>query len=129
MEITLDTIEPLVEEWSDPGDYPSNAGGGPLPSYSYLAGLDGELIIELNWAEYKSMLQWENVGEWLREEVDYGLPDGILSADWEYEMSGGKIQWPWFWVRSNVILKICAFDAEGDPDWRDEPEHFDDDYF
>lgn len=25
-----------TERWDDPGDYPSGAGGGPLPSYDYL---------------------------------------------------------------------------------------------
>lgn len=28
-------LETTWDTWDDPGDYPSNAGGGPLPSYDY----------------------------------------------------------------------------------------------
>lgn len=34
-----------METWEDPGDYPSGAGSGPLPSYSY-ATSEGEVIVE-----------------------------------------------------------------------------------
>ena len=33
--------------WDDPGDYPSNAGAGPLPSYTFVAGVDGQIVIDL----------------------------------------------------------------------------------
>lgn len=34
------------DTWDDPGDYPSNAGSGPLPSYTYFLGLGGEIRVE-----------------------------------------------------------------------------------
>jgi hypothetical protein len=33
--ITLNDLHFSIEIWDDPGDYPSGAGSGPLPSYNY----------------------------------------------------------------------------------------------
>lgn len=43
--IVKNTLELEVDTWDDPGDYPSGAGGGPLPSRKFVAGIDGELVI------------------------------------------------------------------------------------
>jgi len=56
MKIIKDTLEPIIETWDDPGDYPSGAGGGPLPSYKYIDGCEGELVIELAPAEILQMI-------------------------------------------------------------------------
>lgn len=38
-----------VETWEDPGDYPSGAGAGPLPSYPYFAiDLPGEWRVNID---------------------------------------------------------------------------------
>jgi hypothetical protein len=57
MKIIKDTLEPIIEEWDDPGDYPSSAGSGPLPSYKYIAGCDGEVVVELDAADM--LLAWQ----------------------------------------------------------------------
>lgn len=51
MQVIKDTLEPIIEQWDDPGDYPSGAGGGPLASYKYIAGCDGELTVEMTLAD------------------------------------------------------------------------------
>lgn len=42
--VLYNTLSFEVETWDDPGDYPSNAGAGPLPSYKY-AVCDGEVRV------------------------------------------------------------------------------------
>ena len=44
-----------IETWDDPGDYPSAAGSGPLPSTSE-AVLDGDVVIEITPTELVEML-------------------------------------------------------------------------
>ncbi len=129
MNITTDTIEPLVETWDDPGDYPSNAGGGPLPSYDYLAGLEGELIIELTATERQEMREWDTISEWLAEVVEYQLPDGILSADWQCEVQGGEWIWWTFWMRHRpIFVTLWSDEVEADPDYQQEEPDYDEDW-
>lgn len=39
-------LKPIWETWSDPGDYPSGAGGAPLPTTTYVGGLSGSCRFE-----------------------------------------------------------------------------------
>jgi hypothetical protein len=128
MKIITDTIEPLVETWDDPGDYPSGAGSGPLASFQYLAGLEGELVIELTGAERTEMLGWDTVSKWVAEVVDYRLPSGILSADWQCEVKGGERIWWTFWMcRQPAVATLWADEVESDPDYQvDEPDYDED---
>ena len=43
--VLSDTLEFSVERWDDPGDYPSGAGAGPLPS-EYSAMAEGVLVFD-----------------------------------------------------------------------------------
>jgi len=52
---THDTLKPEIERWDDPGDYPSGAGGGPLPSRLFVSWVDGELVVELEDADLEAM--------------------------------------------------------------------------
>lgn len=52
------TLEREIETWDDPGDYPSGAGGGPLPSYQYVSGISGTIVIQLEDGEYKDVLEF-----------------------------------------------------------------------
>ena len=121
MKIISDNLEALVETWSDPGDYPSNAGSCPLPSYDYFAGMDGELIVELTEDELRGFgeaIQAGEVQDFIEQTLDPKLPDGILKAPWEYELKGR-------------ILTLWSEEAEADPDYDDgkddqEPDDFDD---
>ena len=35
----------IVERWTDPGDYPSNAGGGPMAPHDYISGISGRIVL------------------------------------------------------------------------------------
>ena len=35
MKVLSNTLKVEWDQWDDPGDYPSNAGAGPLPSYKF----------------------------------------------------------------------------------------------
>ncbi len=119
MKIVNDTLEVLVETWDDPGDYPSGAGSGPLPSYDYLAGMEGELVYELSHKEYKEYLdviEKESLDFWMTEVSDYKLPDGIFSAKWQLD----KVE-----EGENVLLTFSVIDVEADPNWESEEPDFD----
>ena len=47
MKTIENTLTLEIDTWDDPGDYPSGAGGGPLPSYDFVAGVDGTIVIEI----------------------------------------------------------------------------------
>lgn len=105
MKIISDTLQPVFETWDDPGDYPSNAGGGPLPSYQYLDGVDGEIRLELNQDELLKLQGAKEAGqlkEWV-ERLDISLPDGIISATWDVEI-----------VMPNIAV-LTVTDVESDP--------------
>ena len=119
MKIVNDTLEVLVETWDDPGYYPSGAGSGPLPSYDYLAGMEGELVYELSHKEYKEYLdviEKESLDFWMTEVSDYKLPDGIFSAKWQLD----KVE-----EGENVLLTFSVIDVEADPNWKSEEPDFD----
>lgn len=64
MRVIKSTLEPIIETWDDPGDYPSGAGGGPLPSHKYIAACDGEVVIELDADDVRQAL-----------DESFGMPD------------------------------------------------------
>ena len=101
MKLLKNTLEVLMDRWDDPGDYPSNAGSGPLPSKDFLAGMEGEVQLELTADEIDSYRKC--VDDFIGE-LDIKLPDGILSAEWTHTLQGN-------------ILTLEADDVEGDPDY------------
>lgn len=111
MKIVKDTLEPLVDTWSDPGDYPNAVASGPLPDYDYLAGVEGEVVVELTTEEFARYQECPE--DFLREELDVRMPDGILS--WELQVD--KVE--------GTTLTISVLEVEADPDWRpdDGPDH------
>ena len=104
------TLEIELDQWDDPGDYPNALAAGPLPSYTFLAGLDGEVQVELTDEELASYNECPE--DFLSEELDIDLPRGILSVTWERELKGN-------------ILTLTATDVEGDPSYCDDdgPEY------
>jgi hypothetical protein len=71
-----------IETWNDPGDYPSGAGGGPLPSYKFVEGVDGIVIVRLEAEDICAAIQAyldDNAGE-----VDHKEP-GLTVTKWDYE--------------------------------------------
>lgn len=63
MKTLSNTLKKTTSTWSDPGVYPSNAGGGPLSSYKYVDSIEGSIIVELD-AEDEDLIQTEWGGEW-----------------------------------------------------------------
>ena len=111
MKTLANTLNPLIEEWSDPGDYPNAVAAGPLPSYDYLAGVEGDLELELTDEELTAMLQTldcESLDFWMVEVADIGLPDGIQNGTWQID----KVQ--------NNVVTLSLHDVEADFDWRDD---------
>ena len=107
MQILNDTLEPLVEEWSDPGDYPNAVAQSPLSSYEYLAGMEGELELQLTneeLAEMHEIIEAESIDFWVTEIVDYDLPSGVQSADWKMHIIGN-------------VVTLTAEEVEADPDY------------
>ena len=84
MKIITNSLHEELESWSDPGDYPSNAGGGPLPSRLFVADVQGfvsvyvtkdELLCALNAStDLQSELD-------LMVELDYCTVDSWSATD------------------------------------------------
>ena len=103
MKLVKNTLEASVETWDDPGDYPNALAAGPLPSYDYLAGVEGELVYELTEEEAADYTEdpdefVENL-DGLRNE----LPEGVEDCTWLHAMT-------------NRVLTLLCDDAVGDKD-------------
>jgi hypothetical protein len=95
MKILSDTLKPVIERWDDPGDYPSNAGQGPLPSYDFVAGIEGEIVLELESGDFIDGF----------EEVEYDLPHGIKVKKWNVMAKDSK-------TPVQLMLTVEEFDSE-----------------
>lgn len=82
------TLSLLVERWDDPGDYPSGAGSGPLASYDYIAGLEGEILFELTDDEFVQLQEADELeAQGMVKELvtKYLLPSGVdYVAKWDF---------------------------------------------
>lgn len=78
MKIIENTLKPIIERWDDPGDYPSNAGSGPLPSHDYVAEVTGHVVIEIDSGQDLMTLGY------LLNERD--VPEGVLVVEWKAEL-------------------------------------------
>jgi len=88
MKIIYDSLTPIVETWDDPGDYPNNVAASPLPSYQYMTGIDGSLVLELNqneYLEYLETIKEESIDYWMSEVVDYRRPFECDSIKWKLD--------------------------------------------
>ena len=79
MKILENTLKVKLGRWDDPGDYPSNAGSGPLPSHDYVEEIEGHVLLKI-----------ENVGDLseFREGIAYlvDLPEDNLWLSWNIEL-------------------------------------------
>src|SRR6516162_10687083 len=134
MKTLSNTLSLEIEHWDDPGDYPSGAGGGPLPSYDYVAGVSGEVVIELSSADFEEMIE----GGFLSKEVADAIveSDGIPSEYYleikdyvlehvEYTLDRVHVtKWTATFKGLQAFLEVEDFDAdswepEGEPEERD----------
>ena len=125
MKTLTDTLEPVIETWDDPGDYPSGAGGGPLPSYQYVEAVEGEVVVELEKEDLDDLdpdqtkQEPEQIAELVREyvaenpgEVEYSLPHGIRVTGWTVVRVDGL----------KALLTVDEFEAEAVEPWEREYE-------
>lgn len=104
MKILDNTMAVLVETWEDPGDYPSGAGAGPLPSYDYFAGIEGEAKLEMTEEE---LTEWREFGEdWMDDylaEFFLGEFSDITVTEWHVKLEAGT-----------RVLVVEVIEAEAD---------------
>mgnify|MGYP001561108335 CR=1 FL=1 len=127
MRVLKSTLRPETEEWDDPGDYPSGAGGGPLPSETYVDEIVGEfsVLIHPNDRDIRDVLgdairSGVSVTEKIRYDDDARdvvmlhikllaaetLPNGIRVESWVIEttpLPSGDLR---------VELRVGEFDAD-----------------
>lgn len=84
MKIIENSIVIEHEEFSDPGDYPCNAGSSPLPSYWYFSH-SGQLVLEAETEQ--EMEDFEYGSDWLDNYVDF--PD--ISIRWTYHITERRL--------------------------------------
>lgn len=121
MKVIKNDTAVLMGTWVDPGDYPNDVAAGPLPSYNYLEGVEGELVVELTDDEQFEVVLCKMLerttdshvvttedqifSEWFDETVDPPLLDGILSCVWQGTLKGN-------------ILTLEVIEVEEDPNWQ-----------
>lgn len=90
MKIVTNTLEAERERWDDPGDYPSNAGAGPLPSFDYLV-LNGEAVLQLEPLEVEAYT--DDPGEFVANLPDdlVELPTGVQSVKYDSRLDGDRL--------------------------------------
>lgn len=109
MKIIENTLEPQMERWEDPGDYPSAAGSFPLPSYDYVEGIAGHVKFELEPGEEDTDLTD------LFKEAELDLPSGVTVSKWTFQRDGMV-----------ATAEVEDFDASGyePPEWEPpEPDY------
>ena len=106
--VVSDTLEPQIETWSDPGDYPSGAGGGPLPSYQYVKAVEGNIVLEMD-KEQLAKLITDSEG------IDTDTRPQISVSKWaveKMELIDGKVR---------LTLSVEEFEAQ-EPEEPEEPD-------
>ena len=81
MKVIENTLNLAIERWNDPGDYPSGAGGGPLASYDFVAGVEGDITVELGIEDWNA----------IHEHADVDMTDTKMVAAW-LEDNPGEIR-------------------------------------
>jgi hypothetical protein len=88
MIVISSTLKEQWDTWDDPGDYPSNAGSGPLPSVEYVSEVTGEVICKPEATDLITILQLDNgecdpIQEFFKRELsDNGLSCKV--KQWSY---------------------------------------------
>jgi hypothetical protein len=118
MKVINNSLTPVIDRWSDPGDYPSGAGSCALPSYDYIEYYDGTVEIKLEAADWKEIYDYADIDmtdlkmieAWLRDDpgkVDHG-ESGLKVKSWYVEFVKGD----------RIVLSVDEFDAElPEPDY------------
>ena len=129
MKVISSTLKPIIERWDDPGDYPSGAGAGPLASYDYVEYVDGSVVVELGPEDWKSVVDYADLGMTTAKMVEAWLKDdpGMV----EHGESWLTVK---SWILENMLgdrailtvddFKATAPDYEPDDEPDDEPRYY-----
>lgn len=114
MKTISSTLKSVVETWTDPGDYPSGAGGGPLPSRDYVESVDGVLVVELE-AEDFTLMETATPTRSLVDNyiIDDPPPSGlpwVMVTKWHIE----NFELP------RITLSVEGFESDGVPEREDQ---------
>jgi len=84
MRITANTLKVHWARWDDPGDYPSGAGGAPLPSHHYVEDVTGEVqvVIEPRDYDHGTEAMIEALIDLLNK---HAVPEGIMRVQWDIQ--------------------------------------------
>lgn len=118
-------------QWDDPGDYPSNAGGGPLPSYLYPESLEGTVTIEYGdrSKDDSDEIWWcQNLGDLLATFGDIALdqlPNGVTVKNWRIVKNTSKkvVLEPDYFEDGMVDVSYYEPPEPDEPEW--EPDYDD----
>jgi hypothetical protein len=113
MKIITNDLYCRTEIWDDPGDYPNNCAGYPLPSYGYCE-YGGEFIFEAeNDEEIKEL---ETVDDWIDEWANNDCDiERYCSPRYKCVVEGNR-------------CTVTITDAEYDDPGYDGPDRHEDDY-
>ena len=79
MKIIECSLALAIDRWDDPGDYPSGAGSGALPSYDYVAGIDGSVTVELEPSDLEALEGSEGDMDAIKDYIIESLGPSALS--------------------------------------------------
>lgn len=118
MEILNNNITANISSFSDPGDYPSGMGCGPLPDGEpCIDSFDGYLIVRLTQEEFNDILDClDNLKDEVRDYMQTHIksdPCSFIVEDITFEITPSTLQ---------VESKILSWESFYDPD---EPEYDD----
>lgn len=117
MEILKNAFDVEFDTWSDPGDYPNGIASAPLPSYDYVAAVEGELLLEIDASDLEVKGEFSLYND---EYIDTILE---LAAEHADIPSGIRVtEWGWSYPAPNkVSLFVQDFDASDyEPTGRDD---------
>lgn len=115
MKTLKDTLNACIETWDDPGDYPSNAGSGPLPSRQWVAAVEGELEVQLEADDL------EVIAAIRKEEPELSELEAVAvfvnsEAEPDYNLCEAKVlSWEvlsWDHQSNKLTLQAALFSAE-----------------
>lgn len=128
MKLISGGLQPSIETWSDPGDYPNSLASGPLPSYQYVEEIEGKLTVLVDDPETIQFLdsllrnannltdgEVEESNPDLHEIIDAEVPSGINVQRWIVSLTERTVD------GSIYEFEVLEFEAS---DWEpDEPDY------
>ena len=129
MKTLSNTLALEIDTWDDPGDYPSGAGAGPLPSYNYVGSVSGAIVIKLESSDFTEMV---DMGYLSGEVANAILEAGDIPYEYrpeikefvldqiEYDLDRVRVtKWAVTFKGLQAFLEVEEFDADS---WEPEEE-------